>query len=98
MKTGRCMIASPQGLAYPSPEGCRRRAAAVEIRWRIRPPSGRPEELPHHRAVRLAPGHDLETVPGEGGRDPGKHVAGMRRQIGRASWRERVEVGGVEVD
>ena len=41
--------------------------------------SGVPEELPHHRAVRLAPGHDLKAVPGEGRRDPGEQVAGMRR-------------------
>ena len=46
---------------------------------RVLPVPGVPEELPHHRAVRLAPGHHLETVPGEGCRDPGEQVAGMRR-------------------
>src|SRR5262249_56746925 len=33
---------------------------------------GVPEELPHHRAVRLAPCHLLEALPGASRRDAGK--------------------------
>ena len=36
----------------------------------------------HHRTAGLAPGGDLEAVPGEGRRDPGKQGAGMTRHGG----------------
>ncbi len=60
-----------------------------------------PAEVPsHHRTVGLVPGNDLEAVPGEGGRDPGKQVAGMpwHRRVYRASLQRGGASRGCRLD